>query len=893
MNTFNLKLVGAFLVLLASAFAAHSALANPDIDYARRCSECHGPKPGPESGAIPIDLNNFANTAELADFINDYMPFGSAASCVGSCAEDFAKLLEVIVARPDFAPEANIDYSATITWPLTTGQVPYVLNLDGSGSEDNVIVTSYEWDFGDMTAGSGASVTHTFTTPGLYDVTLTVTDDEGFQDTQTIKFTAYAPGDPLVLDLRNSSELTGEVPLHSKLSALGSRCIDGPCTVEWDFGDSSPNVIANSAATVLHDYTAPGEYTVVATITDDNGVSETDTLTIDAEGSESFYSYVQSCKSALDFDDEDVPATMNCAAGDLFAKTGPINDYVGYEAITDKVDLVFACRWLSDASGDTEPPFVKAASIEMIMHNRENGNTCFFRAHEEDEFAPSTLVSPTVAANAAPGTPESKYWVPPIDLTRELPCADCHVAGPYIATPRIAPFLAKYGLLNNGHDTFGLVRDETNPDVIHGNYNIVGDTFQILREMAVDFNVSSELTCSNGCHSIGYRSNQGDIDEAGTTFNLLPGILSVIFHSADTVIAAASIHDQGVMPANNPEVGSADNSHYTWINADTPLSGPNDSDTELFSEAKVQFETLLEYCGDPGYIRARAVGSNSIFELPQFADTLETFNAKEGVVCRNSSQGDGGCNDFRVRYQCTASSGAVTTTDWYNTDSPSFSGDFETRSDHDNASVGGTVCYGAEVTGIEASSVISTGWTAATPGPVDRLAKFDRYGLVCNNTDQVDGQCSNYVVKFFGCGDAPEPYNAKIQSAWSGRILTAAGSGNDADVRVQPQTASWNTQDWVVEPVADTDYVRLRNTSTGRYLNAQNNSNYADVVLYDYVADWGSQQWIIESAGGSNVRFKNVWSGYYLTATNNGNYADLKAQPLNTGWPSQRWTVVP
>src|SRR5690606_30982476 len=117
------------------------------------------------------------------------------------------------------------------------------------------------------------------------------------------------------------------------------------------------------------------------------------------------------------------------------------------------------------------------------------------------------------------------------------------------------------------------------------------------------------------------------------------------------------------------------------------------------------------------------------------------------------------------RYQCTDSSGAVTVTGWYNTDSPSNSGDFERRSDHDNVA-GGNVCFDAEVTGIEASSRISTGWTSATPGPLDRLAKFDRYGLVCNNTDQIDGQCSNYVVKFIGCRAAPEAYDAKIRSAW-------------------------------------------------------------------------------------------------------------------------------
>src|SRR3712207_8897651 len=35
------------------------------------------------------------------------------------------------------------------------------------------------WDFGDGTTGSGASVSHRYDAVGTYDVTLTVTDDDG------------------------------------------------------------------------------------------------------------------------------------------------------------------------------------------------------------------------------------------------------------------------------------------------------------------------------------------------------------------------------------------------------------------------------------------------------------------------------------------------------------------------------------------------------------------------------------------------------------------------------------------------------------------------------------------------------------------------------------------
>ena len=46
-------------------------------------------------------------------------------------------------------------------------------------------VVSYAWDFGDGAAGSGSRPTHTYDEPGLYAVSLTVTDDDGNVDTVT------------------------------------------------------------------------------------------------------------------------------------------------------------------------------------------------------------------------------------------------------------------------------------------------------------------------------------------------------------------------------------------------------------------------------------------------------------------------------------------------------------------------------------------------------------------------------------------------------------------------------------------------------------------------------------------------------------------------------------
>ncbi|WP_395245669.1 LamG-like jellyroll fold domain-containing protein [Agromyces sp. MMS24-K17] len=79
-------------------------------------------------------------------------------------------------------PPVNQPPSASFTTSVNGMTVG--VDANGSGDTDGTIV-DYAWSFGDGTGGSGLTSSRTYTAPGQYTITLTVTDDDGAQATTT------------------------------------------------------------------------------------------------------------------------------------------------------------------------------------------------------------------------------------------------------------------------------------------------------------------------------------------------------------------------------------------------------------------------------------------------------------------------------------------------------------------------------------------------------------------------------------------------------------------------------------------------------------------------------------------------------------------------------------
>ncbi|MFZ4057531.1 MAG: starch-binding protein [Ferruginibacter sp.] len=88
-------------------------------------------------------------------------------------------------------PVAN--FSASPSW---SGVAPYVVTFNGSISTSCNGIQQYAWDLGNGNTASGASPTTTYLNPGIYSVSLTITDGSGVTNTLTklITVTNTAPG---------------------------------------------------------------------------------------------------------------------------------------------------------------------------------------------------------------------------------------------------------------------------------------------------------------------------------------------------------------------------------------------------------------------------------------------------------------------------------------------------------------------------------------------------------------------------------------------------------------------------------------------------------------------------------------------------------------------------
>ena len=160
------------------------------------------------------------------------------------------------------------------------GKAPLKVKFDGANSHDpDGNIEKYEWDFGTGSGVTGSSVTHTYSSPGSYEATLTVTDNDGYSDEDKVQIEVEAkpePNQPPNASF-SANPTNGTVPLQVNFNASNSSDPDGNIrNYSWDFGDGT----TGSGKTATHTFNSAGNYTVELKITDNDNATDTTTRTV-------------------------------------------------------------------------------------------------------------------------------------------------------------------------------------------------------------------------------------------------------------------------------------------------------------------------------------------------------------------------------------------------------------------------------------------------------------------------------------------------------------------------------------------------------------------------------------------------------------------------------------
>lgn len=167
---------------------------------------------------------------------------------------------------PNARPVAWIDVDRV------QGVVPMTVRFDGTHSLDpDGAIRSYRWKFGDGAKAEGPIVEHTYTAPGTYRPSLTVTDRRLARSETSIAILVRETNEPPVVAF-SVSPSSGQPDQVFWFDASASYDPDGYIeSYTWDFGDGS----TGSTYQVTHRYAAADIYEVRLTLLDNDGGERT------------------------------------------------------------------------------------------------------------------------------------------------------------------------------------------------------------------------------------------------------------------------------------------------------------------------------------------------------------------------------------------------------------------------------------------------------------------------------------------------------------------------------------------------------------------------------------------------------------------------------------------
>ena len=221
------------------------------------------------TGSNPANLNNYRwdfgdglSAATSAVSINKLytLPGKFTVSLVITdilgCKDTLVKPLYIKVDGP------TAKFKAAVTGSCLNTTINFT---DSSYDDGEHPITQYTWNYGDgvietLTAGP---FSHSYTSPGIYTVSLKVTDSKGCVDS-LVRVSYITISKPVANFKADTASCPNRIISFTNLST-------GPnLSYAWDFGDGTGSTIANPA----HQYAAEGIYSISLTIVDQYGCTD-------------------------------------------------------------------------------------------------------------------------------------------------------------------------------------------------------------------------------------------------------------------------------------------------------------------------------------------------------------------------------------------------------------------------------------------------------------------------------------------------------------------------------------------------------------------------------------------------------------------------------------------
>jgi len=154
--------------------------------------------------------------------------------------------------------------------------------FDGSHSYDlDGSIVSWHWDFGDGTNKIGEIVTHVYSSPGIYNVILTVTDDDDATDSYSTVASIIQPGSPPTNPILIGTK-EGYKNTEYLYTAVSTDFDNDTIRYIFDWDDGTNNTITSffengTAGNATHNWTTAGVYVMKVSAEDENEVTSNTT----------------------------------------------------------------------------------------------------------------------------------------------------------------------------------------------------------------------------------------------------------------------------------------------------------------------------------------------------------------------------------------------------------------------------------------------------------------------------------------------------------------------------------------------------------------------------------------------------------------------------------------